>query len=111
MRILRDTGPNGLSSVDLIAEYGYEDDLEISIYAKELLVDGEPIGISCCEGCWGYLGCSAAPLRLWYGNTPEQLDEVKEVLVAEIAALQAVLAGAEMAGQRLLQEPAAASVP
>ena len=93
LQILREAAPQRLSSVDLITQYGYEDDLEISIYAKELLADGEPIGISCCEGHWGSLCCSDAPLRLWYSDTPEQLDEVKEMMVSEITALQAILGG------------------
>ena len=93
LQILKHAGPHGLSSVDLIAQYGYEDDLEISIYAKELLEDGEPIGISCCEGRWGYLGGSAHPLRLWYADTPGQLLEVKEMLAEAIGELEAILKG------------------
>ena len=97
LQILRTAAPQRLSSVDLIAQYGYQDDLEISIYAKELLADSEPIGISCCEGHWSSLGCSDAPLRLWYADTLEQLVEGKEMLVSEIATLQAILAGVEEA--------------
>ena len=57
------------------------------------MADGQPIGISCCEGHWSSLCCSDAPLQLWFAETPEQLDEVKEMLVSEITALQAILGG------------------
>jgi hypothetical protein len=103
LQILRAAGPQGLSSVGLIAQYGYEDDLEISIYAKELLADGEPIGVSCCEERWEYLGYSAAPLRLWYADTPGQLDGVREMLADEIAALEAILAGVEEARDQTVE--------
>ena len=72
LEILRASGPEGVSSLDLIEQYGYGDDLEISIYAKELLADGEPVGFSCEEGHWSSLSCSDAPLRLWYADTPEE---------------------------------------
>ncbi len=85
LQILRGAGPQGLSSVDLIERFGYQDDLEVLIYAKELVLGGEPVGFR----RWGYLGGSAHPLRLWYADTPDQLLEVKEMLAEAIGELEA----------------------
>ena len=96
LKILKDAGPEGVSSVEL-TKLGYYDDYGMFEYGKELLTDGEPIRFDCCEGYWCAMGCSNGPIGLSYVQNPDQLGDVKEMIRREMADLEKCLSGLETA--------------
>ena len=53
------------------------------------------IDIRCCEGDW--IGSSDGPVDYWYAERPHDLDEVRDVIVRQIAYLGKLLSGVEVA--------------